>query len=72
MTYRRYLDDPYLHQQLLAETALANLRQLASDEALPQRLRNRCARLYWGLRPVARALRHPRATLYERRQDDIH
>jgi hypothetical protein len=71
MAYRRYLDDPYLHQQLLAETALANLRQLASDDALPQRIRSRCAKLYGRLRPVARALRHPKAIERERHQDDL-
>jgi hypothetical protein len=67
---RRYLDDPYLHQRLLAETALENLRQLASDEALPQRLRSVCARLHLRLRPVTRALHHPQAIARERHQED--
>ena len=70
MERRRFLDDPYLHQQLLAETALENLRQLAADEALPQRLRSLCARLHWRLSPVARALRHPQRVEQERRQEE--
>ena len=69
MERRRYLDDPLLHQQLLAESALESLRQLASDEALPQRLRTLAARLHHRVSGLARALRHPQRVEQERRQD---
>jgi len=70
MERRRYLDDPLLHQQLLAESAQESLRQLASDPALPPRLRTLAARLHHRVSALARALRHPAAIERERREDD--
>jgi len=62
-----HLDDPLLHQQLLAESAQESLRQLASDTALPVRLRTLAARLHHRVSGLARALRHPEALERERR-----
>jgi hypothetical protein len=71
MEPRRYLDEPYVLQRLLAEHAAASLRQLAMDPTLPQRLRSICGRLYLRARRVSRELaRHPEALRQERERDD--
>jgi hypothetical protein len=71
MEHRRYLDEPYLMERVLADHAAASLRVLAMHDALPQRLRTHCARLYLRVRRVSRALaRHAEAVRREREHDD--